>query len=252
MKRCEAFVWTFVVTPLMVIAFMLMVAGFAPKASAQTLINACGTIDTSGSYVLTKNLTAEDICLTIGGLSATGNIDVTLDLNGFTIDAPAAIHIPDSNPPNSIVVRNGIALGSIDLLNAQYVRVEDMMVIGQNQPSTGINAGGMNSLIANNQVKGFSIGIAATGIITGNIVTHNTTEPYGWGIVGFPESTVSNNVANRNNVGIVANYPCRVTGNTAVRNLETDIGLRFWFADKDRIQQENTFGKINLTYTWED
>lgn len=247
MKLCESLISKTCLSR-RIIVVMLTVTGFAADAFAEpTPISSCQVINTSGSYVLTDNLSAADTCLLITGVG----VDVTLDLDGFTISAPLAIRASDVSP-TSIVVRNGIALGGLSLENAAHVTVEKMIVQGENTSGVGIQAGGMTSLITGNHVRGFSVGIVSNGIISGNITVNNNAEPYGWGIVAQPRSSVINNVSNGNHVGIVVDCPTRVTGNVAIGNYEVDLGLRGCTKDKDVVQLENTFGMINNNYTWEE
>src|SRR3990170_1310332 len=89
-----------------IFVFMLALAlgVYVTKATAQpTSLSACGNVGT-GSYVLTQNLSTTGDCLTL-----TGN-DITIDLNGFTIDGDDSGFdrgIVDGGARQNIVIRNG-------------------------------------------------------------------------------------------------------------------------------------------------
>ncbi|MBM9515227.1 hypothetical protein [Desulfogranum marinum] len=238
MKHRKFFVLTFSVVSRVVMVSMF-VLGFATAASAQpTEINTCQNITSSGSYILTDNLTASDTCLNLGGTI----LNVTIDLNGFTIDAPVAITTGDNM--YYVAVRNGIAHGRLALYGVS--RVENMIVVDYGNEGAGITT--MGGIVTGNTVIGFSVGIVSSGLITGNTVNQNNSEPYGWGILAQPGSTVSNNVAVGNHVGFVVDCPSHVTGNTGYNNFEQDLLLRGqeFCKNKNNLQVANTFEKIDL------
>ena len=152
MKRCESLISKTCLSRRIIVG-MLVATGFAAEAFAEpTPISSCQDISTSGSYVLTNSLSTKDdtTCLLITG----SGLDVTLDLDGFTISAPLAISAAD-NSPASVVVRNGIALGGLSLQHAVHATVENMIVQGDNTSGVGIEGGAKTSLITGNQVSGF-------------------------------------------------------------------------------------------------
>lgn len=249
MKHRKFSVSTLAVVSRMVMAAMLAL-GFASMASAKpTEITDCQPITSSGSYVLINNLTTDtypEPCISIGPPSLDDKIDVTIDLNGFTISVHPAIGTGDHGP-NSVVVRNGVAAGSLILHHVYQLQVKNMIVYGDSytESTTGIKCSS-KCIITGNTVYGFSTGIDATGLIIGNSVNANWAEPNGWGIRAGSGSTVSNNVTTTNKVGFVIDCPSHVTGNTGYGNSEQDILIRHQELCKGRnnIQVDNSFEKI--------
>jgi len=100
------------------------------------------TIPSSGSYLLTRNLTA--IPITIGAEK------VTFDLNGFTLDgagSPIGINATTGNKRN-IVIRNGTLLGwqsfAITLVQVTRSTLSDLDISGS---GTGIRIDSGNTII---------------------------------------------------------------------------------------------------------
>ncbi|MGH9900357.1 MAG: hypothetical protein ACRD68_00800, partial [Pyrinomonadaceae bacterium] len=90
----------FLLAALLVVCFG---AHVTEAAAARKPIRSCQTIDDSGSYLLTKSLTAAGDCLVIAA------DNVTVDLNGFTITGDGTGKgITDGGAQlKNITVRNG-------------------------------------------------------------------------------------------------------------------------------------------------
>ena len=194
----------------------------APGAGARepTQLKKCQTISQPGSYELADNLVATGDCLVI-----TADF-VTIDLAGFTITgnfnniAPgtAILAAPSSGHLQGIAARNGSISSfhvGVDLSSADGSIVEGLRVSGSfgfAHSGVGIRASGI--------VKGNIVtfvngtGIVATGVVTGNYVAENSI-----GIeVGQGSTVIGNTVLHNLNTGIIVNCPSNVTDNTAVNN----------------------------------
>jgi parallel beta-helix repeat protein len=166
-------------------------------------IEKCQTIDKPGSYKLVNNLTTPlDGSLNGSCLVITASF-VTIDLAGFSISGGNftgfGVVAPLGTQLQGIAVRNGsisgLAVAGVDLSNATDSIVEGLRV-------TGGPPGGP---------FGSRPGIAATGIVRGNTVTHNQAAFY---VVG----TITGNYASDNLQGIIVTSP----GSTVIGNTVTD------------------------------
>ena len=199
------------------IVFALGAIILTPGAGARepTQLRKCQTISQPGSYELADNLTAAPFsdCLVI-----TASF-VTIDLAGFSIRGDNATGISAPQGGMAIAVRNGSISDftfGVDLRSAEGSIVEGLHVSGgASHASVGIIASG---IVKGNIVTGVDgDGITATGIVTGNIASGNFAHGIGVG----PGSTVIGNTAVRNdNVGISVECPSNVIDNTAVNNNE--------------------------------
>ena len=229
----------------LVLMSALLVAGLmasAPRASAQTTISSCGTISSSGSYILTKNLSSLTNCLIVAAS------DVTLDLAGFTIfGSHAGSGITDLGTGRSlIVVRNGAVVGfkvGIALGASNNVQIDRMLVSGNT--NDGINGGqyaevhhtrshsnGGNGVVLGgdsevtdsrtsaNLLRGIVVGQQAR--VIGNLSNNNT----GTGIATLDRAMVSGNQASSNKGdGIAVGTGADIIGNTANLNKGNGISV---------------------------
>lgn len=199
------------------IALLLLVGlgAYGSNASAQTTpVSACQTITVSGSYVLTKNLSATGNCLVI----AVNN--VTINLNGFTISgAKTGVAIGDLGLPHSaIVVEHGILTGfqkGIGLTASNVVEITDIRAV--TMVGDGIDSGN-RTVVSNSQ----SIDNGGNGISVGNdceVMSSTANGNRYVGIVVGDDSAVTGDTASNNNgAGIQTGVQARVTGNTADNN----------------------------------
>ncbi len=149
------------------------------------------TISQPGSYKLSSNLTITDPFGTVIFITAD---NVTIDLNGFTIQGPSVCNGHGSTPTTSCTVSNTQSVGidasehtGIKILNG-YIRgmgFVGIVCLGDIHVE-GINA----SLNAS--------GIQATGVIVHNILNYNLIAGFNGGGV------VRENEANGNNIGFLA------------------------------------------------
>jgi hypothetical protein len=200
---------------------------FAPEAAAApTPITACRRITKSGSYVVTRNLTAAGDCLVL----ATNF--VTVDLGGFTITGDGTgIGVSGGQVvvnPRGYVIRNGIVANfrrGVDVGFASSL-IEGILALDNTEMGIG---GGEGSIVRNNTARGSGeIGIQVlTGtLVTGNVVTATTKGSLGLGngIVTVSSALVSGNISSFNEGhGIFVGCPSNVIGNTAVSNPDGNI-----------------------------
>lgn len=211
------------------------------------------TISQPGSYRLTGNLTVSDPDLSAVEITAP---DVTLDLNGFTLQGPTSCAgTPPTCTPsglgsgftvtaNDVTIRNGTIRGfpdrgifadSTNQLRAEDLHIEqngwtaiagaNMAVIQRNTITRNRTSGielATRSTVADNIVadNGF-LGIRVNGesVITGNVVQDNG----GPGIVASTSSNISNNVVSSNEGNGISASGGMIWGNTVSFN--EGIGL---------------------------
>jgi hypothetical protein len=161
-------------------------------------------ISQPGSYKLSSNLTITDPFGTVILITAD---NVTLDLNGFTIQGPSVCNGHGSTPTSSCTVSNTESIG-IDA--GEHVGIKIL-----NGSIRGMGFVGLVSL-GDIHVEGINAslnasGIQATGVIVHNIMNYNL-------FVGFNGGgIVRENEANGNNIGFLAglNLEGVVENNTA-------------------------------------
>ena len=228
MKRTKYFVTT---------AYLILsVGGMHPDAGAVTLISACTTITTPGSYILTRNLVAAGDCLVVAADF------VTIDLAGHMIRGNrTGIGIQDSGLRKGIAIHNGTITnfsaglricgqGSIQIL-VERMRVIDNvndgialcdgMAIVKDSISSGNSQGifvGPRSVVrstttSNNASLGIQAGLGST--IIGNTADENGNS----GLSILEGSTIMNNSVRGNaQFGLVVTCPSNVLGNTLTAN----------------------------------
>jgi hypothetical protein len=217
------------------IALALGATILAPRAGAQAQdrqeegpieIEKCQTISQLGSYKLVKNLTFTSLsgtCLTI-----TANF-VTIDLAGFTISKPSGqepgnptVAIAAGNDTTGITVRNGSISGfgfGVDLEGGNSI-VEGLRVGFPCPCEGGIVAKGIvrGNTVSIASAPDGSVGITATGIVSGNYAFANRSTGME---VGQGSTVIGNTVTDTNGfpgIGLLVSCPSNVTNNTAVNN----------------------------------
>jgi hypothetical protein len=195
-------------------------------------IEKCQTIDQPGSYKLVNNLTLTGtaaVCLQI-----TANF-VTLDLAGFTISRLNAgfpsgtTAIAAGDKMTGITVRNGSISGfSVGVgLEGNGSIVEGLRVDGLCPCDVGIAANGIvrGNIVSVASEPDGSIGILASGIVTGNYVFHTRSTGMD---VGQGSTVIGNTVTDTGGipgVGLRVTCPSNVTNNTAVNNMRQNLVL---------------------------
>jgi hypothetical protein len=192
----------------------------ALAASGPIDVNSCGPITSSGSYVLTQNVSASGDCFKIRA------DDVTFNFDGFTAtgDGTGAAMVLEGN---GIVVRNGtvrkFGVGISIVTHGPVRNLREGAVIERMQVLDMVNfgiGGGFgtvrDSFMAGNGNTSIALG-GGPSIITGNRVVGNARG----GVSAGPGSTVSGNVISYNDVlpfsnGLSVQCPSLVTNNAIV------------------------------------
>lgn len=197
-------------------------------AAAPARINACQTITQSGSYELTRNLTATGDCIILAA-----NF-VTLDLGGFTISGDGtgtAVLTDQQANRRGYVVRRGMVANfrrGVDLSNALDAVIEG--IHAESNSEVGIGAG-FSSVVTGNVVRGTGeVGIQALdgSIVRNNVVigTQKGSLNLGNGIVVTRGTLVSGNTSDYNaGHGIFTGCPANVIGNTTIQNSDGNIAI---------------------------
>jgi len=181
------------------VILVLSLGAYVTEATAQpTVLTMCGSVGT-GSYVLGNNISTAVTCFTL-----TGN-DITIDLNGFTIDGDDGpdLGITDGGSSRqNIVIRNGTIrdfANGIDLFASDGCKVEWILAFS----------------------NGFGIVVDDNCHVSHNIANSNSA----LGIFTNGNSNISYNIANNNgNDGIKANNGgSNILYNNA--NGNTDFGI---------------------------
>lgn len=174
------------------VGVLVLLVGLAPSVRAsdgvieidQARVNALGgfpfLITTSGSYILTSNLTVLDNHSAIAVL--TGVHNVTLDLNGFTISGAGLNNGIQLYDNVNVEIRNGtlrhFSLGAqVATANALHVRFIDVRIL--DNALAGLFLGNSNEAevrgctVADNGTAGIAVG--QNSLIIGNRITRNGT-----------------------------------------------------------------------------
>lgn len=202
-----------------------LVAG-AARAEVRTPIDACGTIDQPGSYVLTRNLTASGDCIVINADNA------TLDLNGFAIMGDGT----GNGVRNGVfslagtTVRNGTIANfgdGVDLAFSLRCHLRDLRVL--NGAADGIKVNNTCIISSNVSAGNLSSGISVNSgfgafdehaLILGNVSRGNGS----FGIEPNAFTVVAGNVVEGNDFeGMRPRVGSLVSGNTIHNN--TDVGI---------------------------
>jgi parallel beta-helix repeat protein len=225
-----------------------VIAATAATAWAQqgpSKINSCQTISQSGSYVVTKNLTAAGDCLVL-----TADY-VTLDLSGFVIKGNGfGSGITASQPIKGVVIHDGViidfdsgirfcagpsTISGATNVTIHHIRANEnafgMRICGSDNTikdsdasensNEGILVDGDRSIVNGNIANRNGVfGIFMGPVAGGSTVIGNTADANGSiGVVIGPGSTVMNNTARENSYqGMQVNCPSNVLGNTLTAN----------------------------------
>jgi parallel beta-helix repeat protein len=232
------------------------------RDEVRTKISACGTtINTAGSYYVTKNLNSSGTCITITAS------DVTLDLMGFTlvgngVAGSYGVYISDAS---NVEIRNGTVRGfyngvyswwtstmtsSVRAINLRVFSnanygiflygannlVRDCTVSGTASPGGyGIFVNSGSSVLNSGAYNNAGIGIYATGVISNNIALNNGSV----GINTGGGSTITGNTSTGNSsIGIAAGANSVVDGNTASNN--TSVGITV--SDASTVSRNTAYG----------
>ena len=209
--------------PIVLATVAALIATGAPStvlAAGPTDVHSCGPITSSGSYVLTKNVTASGDCFNISAN------DVTFDFDGFTAagDGTGTAMTLDGR---GIVVRNGtvrhFGVGIVIVTHGPGVDLREGSVIERMQVLDMVNfgiGGGFgtvrDSFMAGNGNTSIALG-SGPSLITNNRVVGNQSA----GVAAGAGSTVSGNVISDNNLlplsnGLTATCPTLIVNNTIV------------------------------------
>lgn len=212
------------------------------------------TISESGSYRLTSNLTVGP---DLSAIVVTASLNVTIDLNGFTIQGPTnCTGIPvtmctpggtvmgiDASARQAVTIRNGIVRGFPDrgINTGPAALIED--VVASSNGLNGIQVGNGSVVRSSRASQNGNDGIAGSALVVfdGNssdsnggvgvrtsvsaVVTNNTSSSNGSaGFVVFAGANLRGNTSTLNHgEGYGAGGACLLIGNTATGN--TDVGM---------------------------
>jgi hypothetical protein len=216
----------------LVVAF-LFVGTIAPVAAtaAPKNVNSCGTVGASGSYELTKNLTASGDCLVV-----TADF-VTIDLSGFTIFGDGTGDgIKGDVARKAITIRNGTIANfddGIDFCAASepatpghQMVIEDIRAIDNADAgicllSLNVVAGltVRNSSASGNGGAGMALGGRA--VVSGNTVSDNTNGI----VISGTASIIGNTIAGNSNAGILSGNHSFDIINNRVQGLNIGIQI---------------------------
>ena len=205
----------------LVVVLMLSIGAYVTEATAGVSpLSACGSVGT-GSYELTQNISTTGTCFTFTG------DDITIDLNGFTIDGDdnnAVYGITEGVASRqNIVIRNGTIrdfnTAGINLPTSDGCMVEWILAFSNN--NDGIDVGN-HCNVSHNIAINNSVGIrtGSDSNISYNIANNNGSAGIGL-IPGGNNvgSNISYNTANGNvNVGLDVACPSNLVGNIAQNN----------------------------------
>ena len=185
---------------ILVFTLALALGAYVTEATAGVSpLSACGSVGT-GSYELTQNISTTGTCFTLTG------DDITIDLNGFTIDGDDSgndFGISDGGARQNIVIRNGTIRDfqvAIDLDQSDGCKVEWILAFS----------------------NGIGIQVGNNSNVSHNIANSNSDR----GIVHDMDCTISYNIANNNNSGIASfNIGANIIYNTANGNVNVGINV---------------------------
>ena len=183
------------------------------------------TINSSGSYYLTGNLTV----ISGHGISLTAS-NVTIDFMGFTIasqETGVARGI-SLNGRENVTIKNGTILGFGNGIYSEQeternIQIDSMRILNSVDRGVTIRGSGhqiTNSIVDGSGGIGLSLGINTANIISGMKVRNNTVSNNGSGIIVGSGSFVSkNNVYSNDASAIVATGPsCFIEENNIYNN----------------------------------
>lgn len=195
---------------LVLAAILLFTMSAVDAAAAPRNIGACTIIDQPGSYVLTRNLSADGDCLIVTA------DDVTIDLAGFTIfgNGTGAGIKGDDSTRKAISIRNGTITGFEDGVDfcspgpatpGHQLVVEGLRAV--DNTGAGICLLKFNPLAGLTVKDSYASGSGGAGLdlggralVTGNTISNNTN---GVNISGSA-TIVGNTIAGNSNAGILS------------------------------------------------
>lgn len=204
----------------------LSLGAFTQGTFAVTNIDSCRTITSSGSFRLTRNLTANGACLVIQANN------VTIDLQGHTLKGNGTgegATTGDNTPRSGIEIRNGVVTNFSDGLRLPFVQgavVERVRAVQNANNGILVGAGSVVSSNVANANHGRGIVTFNTGgIDDGGLITDNVAVGNGFnGILSLNNGTTirGNSVRGNGSDGIEVQCPSAVIGNSVTGN-----GTRF-------------------------
>lgn len=192
---------------------LLSLAAFTQEALAVTDISTCRTIGTSGSFRLTKNLSAKGDCLLV-----TAN-RVEIDLQGHTIRGDSTgfgVRDVFGQPLQfAITVRNGIIANfafGVDLRSTQGAVVEQLRVVETGTTGIQLFSGRVRSNVVFDVDALGGISVTEAAVVSDNFVSRVGQIGI---LVGDGSSVVGNSVSDVGRQGVfVSDCPARVTDNS--------------------------------------
>ena len=185
------------------VSSLAMVSGTdAWAAGGRVPLYAAGTIGNSGSYYLTQNITGN---ITVGASN------VTIDLNGLTVNGNLALGDGMAAYTN-VRVYNGKVQGPITGVNTSYLKLDNLQAV-----SIMLDAGCKHAIIERNNVDGIDL--------QGNysVVAHNTTKMITMRNIGHEVVFNSVNGSTATGIQMVMCAGCKIANN--VVNSAGGIGI---------------------------
>ncbi|MCE5336876.1 MAG: hypothetical protein LLG06_20040 [Desulfobacteraceae bacterium] len=220
-----------------VLIFFGLIAFVSEAAAAPTIITACRTITTRGSYILGRNITVPATSTTGNCLIVNVGDGVSIDLGGWTITGKGSVGTAIRNTTGSgLTVKNGtiknfetgIDCSSFPTIErVHFLNITDQgisvvegggvvrnCVFRNNHAAIGMD--GIGSIVSGNTLldNTFGIYVGTESIVTGN-ACYGTENQCIWARDG---STVSNNVARASGTGMTVTCPARIFNNTLTDN----------------------------------
>jgi PGF-pre-PGF domain-containing protein len=222
---------------------VLVVAGSTP-AAAQTEIDSCTTIDSSGSYLLNQSVTqsVDSSCIVIRA------DDVTFDGGGHTIDYPG-----DLGSPTGIDVDNGTGgLSNVTVrdvrvegffFGVQYRRVEDGRIVDvetANNDNAMFVFEGRNTTVRNATTESIINVDGPDHLVTGSTVT-GSSDPLSTGITADSNATVRHSAVRKMGTGLFASGTgATFRNNTVVDSVGYGVRLGGELAAEDALVEDST------------
>ena len=223
-------------------SFLCLAAALAASqaAAAPRVLQNCATLNEPGSYVVGRNLSANNDCFVID------SDFVTIDLDGFVISGNGtgsafverlAVGRRGLTLRNGVVTgfANGVLMGNSSSITIERVRFED-------NTSNAVRAGDMVTVKDCHAVRnGRGIELGQRALVSGNVVNESALGPgilvgIGSNVIGnavgrshsgivMSEGGLLSNNISRNNAtyGVLMDCPGTVVGNTLSNNLTANL-----------------------------
>lgn len=166
----------------LIVPLALSLGAFSQGTFAVTNIDSCRTITSSGSFRLTRNLTANGDCLVIQAN------DVTIDLQGHRLKGNGTgegVTAGDDTSRSGIAIRNGVVTNfsdGIDLTFVQGAVVEGVRAIQNTDVGILVGVGSVVSASVANENGTTGIQVQCPSVVIGNAVNGNGTTFEGFNI----------------------------------------------------------------------